>query len=233
VSRSLSTLLSSRTVRCAAVLLPLWAGTASPIQAQGGAQAMRALTEASERFSGLTVVCADFRQVLEVTLLGERRESRGELCQRRPNLFFMRFTVPQGDQVVADGSYFWIYYASVSPDQVVRLPLDPARGGLDFYREFLDRPAEKYQATLEGEESVAGTRTLRIRLDPLRDRGYRSARVWIDPVEDLIRRVEITEDNGTVRDITLEVVRIDPPVGPEAFEFRVPPGVNIVSGGHP
>ena len=142
MSRSPSTLLSSRTVRCAAVLLPLWAGTASPVQAQGGAQAMGALSEASERFSGLTVVCADFRQVLEVTLLGERRESRGELCQRRPNLFFMRFTEPQGDQVVADGSYFWIYYASVSPDQVVRLPLDPARGGLDFYREFLDRPAE-------------------------------------------------------------------------------------------
>lgn len=206
-------------------------GLAGPVVAQDSARAMAALEQAAERYGGLRVVCADFRQVLTVTLLGERRESRGELCQRQPNLFFMRFTEPMGDEVVADGTHFWVYYASVNPDQVVRLPLDPSRGGLDFYREFLDQPREKYRATMEGEDSVAGRRALRIRLDPLADRGYRSARVWIDPVEHLIRRVEISENNGTVRDITLESVRLDPPVGREDFSFRIPPGVTVVTGG--
>lgn len=198
-----------------------------PLLAQD--RALEALEAASRRYAGITTVCAQFHQVLAVTLLGTRNESRGELCQRRPNLFFMRFSEPAGDEVVADGDWFWIYYASIDPDQVVRLPLDPARGGLDFYREFLENPAERYDVALEGEEEVTGRGTLRIRVRPREPRGYREARVWIDPAEGMIRRVEVEEDNGTVRRITLDRVRADPQVEASAFTFRVPAGARIIS----
>lgn len=200
-----------------------------PAPAAAQDRALEALEAASERYAGITTVCADFHQILTVTLLGTRNESRGELCQRRPNLFFMRFTEPGGDEVVADGEWFWIYYASIDPEQVVRLPLDPARGGLDFYREFLESPAERYEASLEGEEEVTGRGTLRILVRPRAPRGYREARVWIDPDRGMIRRVEILEDNGTVRRITLDRVRQDPPMEADAFTFRVPDGARIIS----
>ena len=143
----------------------------------------------------------------------------------------MRFTEPAGDEVVADGAHFWVYYASVNPDQVVRIPLDPTRGGLDFYREFLDRPTEKYDVIPEGDESVGDHPTVLLRLEPRAPRGYRLARVWIDPVAAMIRRVEIHEDNGTVRVITLDSLEVDPPLGPDAFTFEPPPGVTVISGG--
>ncbi|HSG47535.1 MAG TPA: outer membrane lipoprotein carrier protein LolA [Longimicrobiales bacterium] len=208
---------------CALVVLSL------PAAARGQDRAAQALETASRRYQEFSTLCADFKQVLTVTLLGDRRESRGELCQRRPNLFFMRFSDPEGDAVVADGSHFWIYYPSMNPGQVLKLPLDPSRGGLDFYREFLDRPDEKYDATLEGEEVVTGRNTVRIALRPREPRGYRTARVWIDPAQGMIRQVEINEDNGTIRLLTLDAIRVDPPLAEGAFTFPVPEGVRVIS----
>jgi len=208
---------------CALLVLSL------PGAAWGQDGAAQALEAASRRYQEIGTLCADFHQVLTVTLLGDRKESRGELCQRRPNLFFMRFSDPDGDAVVADGSHFWIYYPSMNPGQVLKLPLDPSRGGLDFYREFLDRPEEKYDATLEGEEVVTGRNTVRIALHPRAPRGYRSARVWIDPVQGMIRRVEISEDNGTIRLLTLDDLKVDPPVADAAFTFPVPQGVRVIA----
>jgi outer membrane lipoprotein-sorting protein len=205
----------------------LFWGAAEPALAQD--RALETLEAASGRYAGFTTVCADFHQVLTVTLLGTRNESRGELCQRRPNLFFMRFSEPRGDEIVADGTWFWVYYASLNPEQAVKLPLDPSRGGLDFYREFLESPDERYHVTLEGEEEVTGRATIRILVRPRAPRGYREARVWIDPAEGMIRRVEVAEDNGTVRRITLDQIRVDPPVEARAFTFQVPDGVRIIT----
>lgn len=211
-------------------LLPLALAAILPAAAPAtGQDALEILENAARRYGGVDTVCADFEQLLTVTLLGEERASRGELCQRRPNLFAMRFADPEGDAVVADGTHFWIYYASVNPGQVVKAPLDPARGGLDFYREFLDDPAEKYDATVEGEEEVTGRPTVRLHLQPLADRGYRSARVWIDVERATIRRVQVAENNGTVRDLTLDRIRENPSLPGDAFTFRVPPGVQVIS----
>jgi outer membrane lipoprotein-sorting protein len=141
----------------------------------------------------------------------------------------MRFTEPAGDAVVADGSHFWIYYASVNPGQVLKVPLDPALGGLDFYREFLESPETKYDAVLEGREEVTGHATHRLRLVPVERRGYSRARVWIDAESAMIRRVEVHEDNGTVREVELDAIRVDPPLAADAFTFRVPDGVRVIS----
>ena len=200
----------------------------SPLSAQDAATT--ALVQAAERYEAIVGLCADFEQHLEVPLLNEERTSRGRLCQMRPNLFRMDFTEPDGDRVVADGAHFWIFYPSLNPGQVIRLPLDPARGGLDFYREFLEEPVAKYEISDEGVERVGDTRTLRVKLEPREPRGYRGATVWIDPDTRLIRRVEVVEENGTVRRITLTGVELDPDLSAADFAFRVPAGVQVISG---
>jgi outer membrane lipoprotein-sorting protein len=214
------------TLTPAAVTVALGLGAApSAIQAQDG---MAILEEAAQRYEGVEAVCARFTQVLEVVLLGQENRGEGELCQARPNLFSMRFSDPPGDAVVADGEHFWIYYRSINPEQVLRLPVDPSRGGLDFYREFLEDPRSKYDATVEGEEVVTGRRTVRVALAPLSNRGYQSARVWVDPDRREIRRVEVTEENGSIRTVTLEDIRMDADVPSQTFRFDVPDGVSVV-----
>lgn len=190
--------------------------------------AARTLAMAVERYAELDAICARFEQVLRVELLGQERTSRGELCQRRPNLFSMRFTDPDRDAIVSDGADFWIYYASVNPDQVIQLSLDMAGGGVDFYREFLAAPENKYDLEGLGTETVTGRTTRRIRLTPRQPLGYRTADLWIDPSTGMIRRVEVAEDNGTVRRVTLTDIRLDPVLPDGTFRFVVPQGVTVV-----
>lgn len=195
----------------------------------GQEDAMQVLERAADAYAQVDVVCADFAQLLEVPLLDQENRGEGELCQRRPNLFSMRFSEPDGDAVVADGEFFWIYYKSINPEQVLRLPLDPSRGGMDFYREFLDRPREKYEARIEGHEVVTGRETVRIALTPRMERGYQGARVWIDPAAGSIRQVEIREENGNLRTVTLDRIRTDPGIGADVFTFEIPAGVSVIS----
>lgn len=190
--------------------------------------AVRTLALAVERYGELDAICARFEQVLRVELLGQERTSRGELCQRRPNLFSMRFTDPDRDVIVSDGADFWIYYASVNPDQVIRLSLDMADGGVDFYREFLATPEERYGVEGLGVETVTGRTTHRVRLTPREPVGYRTAELWVDPATGMIRRVEVAEDNGTVRRVTLSDIRLDPVLPDGTFRFVVPDGVTVV-----
>ena len=203
--------------------------TALPLPAQE--RGLEVLEDAAARYGGLTTLCADFVQVLENPLLGDTNTSRGRLCQRRPNLFRMDFSDPDGDRIVADGSHFWIFYRSMTPDQVLRVPLDPSRGGLDFFREFLDDPGAKYEVRTEGQETVDGRSTLRLGLTPRTPRGLEAARVWVDPAARLIRRIEVTDENGLVRRVSLSEFAFDPELAADHFRFVVPPGVDVVSGG--
>ncbi len=215
-----------------ALLLTLLAVGSGPVAAQDSSSDPAAvMTAAAERYGQIGTVCAQFVQQLNVPLLGSNQESRGTLCQRQPNLFAMDFRQPEGDRIVADGQHFWIYFRSQNPDQVIQLPVDPSRGGMDFYREFLDEPLQKYSMKLEGREPVGGTPTVRIQLTPRMNRGYQGATVWIDPASDLIRKVEIVESNGTVRTLTLSDVRVDPTINDQTFRFTVPAGVQVISTG--
>lgn len=200
---------------------------AHPLRAQD--PGLAALEAAAERYAALGTICADFVQVLDNPLPGSAKTSRGRLCQERPNRFRMDFADPEGDEVVADGSWFWVYYKSLDAGQVLRFPLDPSRGGLDFFREFLSEPASKYEVATEGEEAVDGHATLRLSLTPRSSRGLVSATVWVDPEARLIRRIEVTEDNGLTRRVSLSALALDPTLAGDYFEFTVPPGVDVVS----
>ena len=111
---------------------------------------------AADRYQRVDALCADFTQHLLVPLLGDERTGTGRICQARPNKFAMRFTQPDGDRVVIDGEWVWVYYPSLDTKQVMRMPVAQQRGGHDFHREFLDDPATKYHVTYVGTEHRGG-----------------------------------------------------------------------------
>ena len=94
--------------------------------------------------------------------------------------------------------------------------------------EFLEDPASKYDAADGGMDDVAGKACRIVELTPTGNAAYRSARVWLDPETDLICRLEIHQDNGTVRTVTLRGVRINPELGAAEFAFAVPEGARVV-----
>ncbi|MBX6363982.1 MAG: outer membrane lipoprotein carrier protein LolA [Gemmatimonadetes bacterium] len=212
---------------------------ASPAADDGGAAASQEasattiLNRAAAAYRAVQTLQADFVQQLRNPLLGESHTSRGTMYQRRPDRFLMRFTEPAGDVIVSDGRYFWVYYPSVDPKQVIRMPSSAAGGGVDLQTQFLGDPAKRFVATLDGREKVAGHDAYVLTLVPrsTAELGYQKLRVWIDPTDYLARRFEITEDNGNVRHFELSRLRANGPVAADLFRFTPPADARVVERG--
>ena len=189
------------------------------------------LLRAADKYEQLDGLCADFRQRLEVPLLDTEVPSRGRLCSKQPAYFRMDFEEPSGDAIVADGEHLWVYFPSSQPGQVLRSPLG-AGAEVDFTREFLSDPGVKYEATDEGTEVLQGRTTHRYLLDPVATGlGYTMAKVWIDTELALIRQVEIHQDNGSIRHVTLSEIDLAPGMTAAEFSFDAPSDVHVVSIG--
>jgi outer membrane lipoprotein-sorting protein len=201
-----------------------------PIGARGQEPSPVAILErAAELYGEVESLCADFMQELAVPLLGEERTGRGRMCQAQPDRFAMRFSEPDGDAVIADGTWVWVYYPSLDEKQVIKLPMTAGSRGFDFHREFLENPATKYEATYEGREVLGGSDAHRIRLVPRTPVPYAAAVIWIDVADSTLRRVRVEEENGSVRTVTLENLELNPEVDSSWFTFTPPPGAVIIS----
>lgn len=199
-----------------------------PARAQEG-RGLELLEATAARYQSVDSFCADFAQTLEVALLGQERSGVGRLCQATPDLFAMRFSEPGGDAVVVDGRSVWVYYPSTDPGQVLKLPMAQAPGGFDFHRAFLTDPGQKYEVVYGEEDVVDGHDAHRLELTP-RDPAaqYRRAEVWIDAGTPLLRRIRITEENGSVRTVLLENVELGATAPDGWFRFTPPDGVQVI-----
>jgi len=199
--------------------------TARPAGAQDG---LGLLDRAAERYGAVESLCADFAQTLRVPLLGQERSGTGRLCQQAPDRFAMRFQDPAEDAVVVDGTSVWLYYPSTDPRQVIKLPMRELPGGFDFHRAFLQDPAGKYEVSYQGRESVAGHATHRLGLKPRDPAAYQEAEVWIDAAEPVLRQARVTEENGSVRTVTLTGVEFGAQAPAGFFEFTPPDGAQVI-----
>jgi outer membrane lipoprotein carrier protein len=194
-----------------------------------GSDAQDILARAAERYTALQGFCAEFHQTIDVTLLRQTRESRGELCQAKPNGFEMRWEDPAGDRIVADGSDLWVYFPSTDEGQAFRTPLESSEGRFDLHREFLSDPGERYEASFLRTERIDGRDTYVLHLRPRVDSPYIETTLWIDTEEYLIRRLEILEESESIRTLDLVGMRLNPQIPPERFRFDPPPGVQVIT----
>jgi outer membrane lipoprotein carrier protein len=212
----------------------LWLLTIAPIgflaAVSASAQdAVPILERAADRYASLSGFCADFEQRIDVTLLQEVKESRGELCQMRPDHFEMRFSDPEGDRIVADGVDLWVYFPSTDEGQVFRTPLAGTESRFDLHREFLLDPGMRYLAASEGRETIDGKETHVLLLTPRVRSPYVRVRIWIGVDDNLIRRLEILEDSESIRTLDLTNMRIDPGVAPDWFHFDPPSDIQVIT----
>ena len=212
-----------------ALLALALAGVSLPWAPSTGAaqETVPALEAAARRYGEVSAICADFEQVIELRLLRRTVASAGRICQRRPNLFSMRFTDPDGDMVIADGEHVWLYYPSIDAQQVIRRPAARSPGREDFFREFLEDTGTRYRAEETGSEEVDGRDCRVVVLTPLEGASYRRARLWLDARNHLIRRVEVHEPGDRIRTVTLRAIDLAAAPDPALFVFEVPAGARV------
>ena len=188
------------------------------------------LDRASACFDTVRTLAADFVQVIENPMLGDPDTTRGRLYQRRPNFFAMRFTEPKNDRVVADGRRLWLYTPSTTPGQVIRTTI-PGTGttGPNLIGQFVEHPRERYSARYVRADSVGDARVDVIALTPrAADLSYSAATVWIAQQDGLVRRIEIVENSGQRRTITLQHLSVNGAIPAREFRFSPTSGVRVV-----
>jgi chaperone LolA len=191
-----------------------------------------ALTRAAAAYAAVTSMTADFVMRFENPLLRQVTTSRGTIYQRQPDRIALRFSEPDGDVILGDGQFFWVYYPSVNPDQVMRTPAAAGgETGVNLQAQFVGDPVERFGYELHGTEQVGGRPAQVLTLVPRQRAEYRSLKVWIDERDGLARRFEITEHNGSVRRFELSNLQLNRSIPDATFRFVPPAGVRIISTG--
>jgi len=197
----------------------------------GTAAETELLRRAARLYTNASSLQADFSQKSVNPILRTTVESSGTLYQKSPDLFLMRFSDPEGDIIVSDGTYFWIYYPSVDRKQVMRMPASAGAGAVDLRAQFIGDPLERFEVVPEGEDDVRGRKAEVFHLTPRQPMGYKTLKIWIDKGDHLIRRFEITEENGLTRLFDLTNLELDPRLSDDLFEFTIPEGAHLVERG--
>ncbi len=145
----------------------------------------------------------------------------------------MDFEDPPDDEIVADGTYLWVYHPSQTPRQVIRSEL--AGGGTDsgtadLLARILSEARTAYTARYDGRESVDGDDVHVVSLTPRGRSSYRLVRVWIGSADRLVRRFQIVEVNESIRTVTLSNLEPNVTLPDSLFQFTVPAGADVFSG---
>ncbi len=186
------------------------------------------LATAEATYRDIETLHAEFTQMLVNPMMGDETTT-GTLYLSPPGRFSMRFSQPEGDRIVADGEWLWLYTPSTTPNQVIRqsIPeMGPATPNL--FGQFVDNPLERYHATYVGVDSAAGYRVENVRLVPRVDGiPFRSVVISLS-ADGMLRKVNIVEDSGQRRTLVFDSIVVNAPIPEDELIFRVPRGTRIV-----
>lgn len=130
----------------------------------------------------------------------------------------------KGQILITDGVTSWSY--SIKKKQVI----------IDNYKEndntfspnkFLFNYPENFYSDLEGTETVSGLECYLLKLTPRSKGNVKSAKIWVDKEENLIRKISIVSKDGTDT-YTLKKITLDSGVSSSKFTFSAPSDVEII-----
>lgn len=206
------------------------AAIASPssLRAQNGAEA--AYDRVARAWKDTRTLEANFDQKITNPILGRTAMSKGVFHQERPGKVSITFTQPAGDRIVGDGKSLWVYLPSSAPGQVLKLPGD-ADGAIvaDLLGQLLETPKRAFVISGGDAAQVEGRATRRVQLLP-RDPDrvpFQKAVLWLDEKEHRPVRVQVIDDQGIDRTITLTSWTPGATLAKDAFTFSVPKGVKV------
>lgn len=200
--------------------------TAALPAAAAGQDADAVLRRADRALDGLVTLRAEFVQRSTNPILERTEVGHGTLHYRSPDRFRIEYRYPQGDVVVNDGAFVWIYLPSSQPDQVIRqaAATSGVRNPLTYLRDL----RSGYDVRRVGEVALSGGVTDHLALTPRSDAAeFAALDVWVDRASGLPRQVRTETGDGVVKTYTF--VRLEPGARTPAslFAFEPPRGVEV------
>lgn len=222
----------SRLSREAAIVAVAVVSSVTDASAQSMSVAESAYDRVAKAWASHSTLEAQFDQKIMNPLVGRTASSRGTFQQQKPGRVSITFTDPVGDRIVGDGKSLWVYLPSSTPGQVLKLPAD-ADGAVvaDLLGQLLDAPKRAFTFTGGDAATIDGRTTKRVIMAPRTANSvpFTKATLWLDDQEPRPVRIQVTDTQGVERTITLTTWVPNATLPKDAFTFKPPKGVKVVT----
>lgn len=152
---------------------------------------------------------------------GKAQSSSGTLYIKKEN----KYRIEAGGQIIiTDGSTSWSY--NPKKKQVI----------IDYYKEdantfspnkYLFQYPENFYSDLEGTETIGGKEVYVLKLKPKENGQIRSAKLWVDKSEWLIKKLTVSTDESTST-YTVKNIQLNVGLANSKFSFSPPEDVQVI-----
>jgi len=191
---------------------------------------LNTLVDGVERsFARMKNFSADFVQIFEDSLNRKQQEA-GHLYLMRPRMMRWEYKNPEEKLFVSDGKtvYFYVPADRQVNKEAVRETLDD-RMPLMF---LVGRPDLRKEFTrfelLNTKPFLQGTKV--VRMYPRRKTDLTEVVMEVDPENYQVRRLLLSHTDGSSSEFVFSNIRIDAGLRRSMFDFKVPPGVEVIDG---
>ena len=184
-----------------------------------------------KKYQGVNSLIAHFSQKNFVASLNQFREFQGTITLKRPHLFLMEVTSPSTQQLVFDGSFYWVY--TQASHQALKNPVPPGFAqhpliNLINTMANLDQDFIVSQGISHSADEYSLTLTLRT---PQSD--IESAHLAVGKKDFQIRELLLRYSSGNYTQFFLTELKENLDVPLARFRFEPPPGVEVVENPAP
>jgi len=153
---------------------------------------------------------------------GKRNSESGTIYIQKENKYRIE---TKGQILVTDGVTSWSY--SLKKKQVI---VDNYKddGNTFSPNKFLFNYPENFYSDLDGSETVSGLECYLLKLTPRSKGNVKSAKIWVDKDENLIRKITIVSKEGTDTYL-LKKISLDSGVSSSKFTFPPPSDVEVIN----
>ena len=187
-------------------------------------QVLQAVDRYYERLSSLK---ASFSQVVEVPALERQEKFHGVLYFMQPVYLRLEYIEPQGQLLVADGTWYWFYMPQPDLPQAMRAPMRQGEGAPRYV--LGGNLKQRFSGQLLGREQRGGRTSYVLKLNPRKDNPYyKTLHAWVDAGTFATRAVRYVDQGGTFNTFDFFDLEPNTKFSPEIFTFTPPDGAQIL-----
>jgi outer membrane lipoprotein carrier protein len=180
------------------------------------------IEKVQERYDDMSDAVVTFTQKVRFKVSRMEQQTTGTLYFKKKNKY--RIETEQRT-VVTDGKSSWSYNAQ-NKQLVISAYKEDARSMSP--EKLLTQYPKDYYSALTGEEKVGSEACYALKLTPREESGAaKTMKIWVSKAW-LIRKLEITDLNGTVTTYQIKDVLVDKGIPDTRFDFKAPQGADVI-----
>jgi len=200
------------------VLALAWYGTALSAETP-----QEVLEKVKRRYDAINDAELKFAQVTKYEVSKLEQRVTGTLFIKKQN----KYRVEYSDRiVVTDGKTVWSYNPHQRQVLIDHFKVDP---NVVTPEKILAAAPKEYYASIVGTENIGSATTRVLKLLPKDSHAFvRTMKLWVDETTWLIKKVELTDDDGKQTIYTVADIKVNTGIPDSHFTYTIPEGVEAI-----